>query len=242
MTQRSRTTARLRALCLVVVAGIALTGCGSDEPSTQKTPGKTQTATPSPSASSDEPTADSTVSGDVQVIKVEKYGISFELPKGWITLNAKNVFKGGTKNPFLDEMADRMGMTQDQLVRMFTTSIQTMSITDQGAKHGFVDNVNTVGEERQVNDDIVKLELATVGAKTGEIEHAASPAGDVTRVPYTLKSKATPLTVRAVALIVQTDDAAVWISISSTTDAAAAKIADQIQDSLKRLPGGGPEA
>ena len=109
---------------------------------------------------------------------------------------------------------------------------------DDGAVHGFVDNVNTVGQEGDVNDDQVKLQLATIGAKPGELTHAATPAGDVTRVSYTLPTKTGP-TIRAVALAVRTDAATVVVTVSASTAARADAIADQVQGSLQQLPGGG---
>jgi hypothetical protein len=172
------------------------------------------------------------------VIKVEKYGISFELPKGWLTLDAKNVLRGGVQSPFLKELAGRLGTTPDQLVKVFSSAVQTMSVSDAGAVGGFVDNVNTVGQEGDLNDDQLKLQLATIGARPGEITHASSPAGDVTRVPYALRTKTGP-TIRGVAVAVRTGVATVVITVSSVSEARAAAIADQVQASLARLPGGG---
>jgi hypothetical protein len=173
------------------------------------------------------------------VIAVEKYGISFELPKSWLTLDAKNVLKGGADSPLIKELADRLGASPEQLIQTFSSAVQTMSVSDDGAVHGFVDNVNTVGQEGDVNDDQVKLQLATIGAKPGELTHASSPAGDVTRVPYTLPTKAGP-TIRGVALAVRTSKATVVVTVSSSTAARAGAIADQVQGSLQQLPGGGP--
>jgi hypothetical protein len=173
------------------------------------------------------------------VIAVDKYGISFELPKRWITLDAKNVLRGGVDSPLIKELSDRLGASPEQLVQAFSSAVQTMSVSDAGAVHGFVDNVNSVGQEGDVNDDQVKLQLATLGARPGTLTHATSPAGDVTRVPYTLRTKSGP-TIRAVALAVRTGTATVVVTVSSATAARAAAIADQVQGSLARLPGGGP--
>ncbi|HET6166246.1 MAG TPA: hypothetical protein VFE07_05415, partial [Marmoricola sp.] len=173
------------------------------------------------------------------VVKVEKYGISFELPKGWITLDAKKVFKGDGKNPLLDELADRLGTSREQLVKAFSTVIQTMSVSDQGAVHGFLDNVNSTGQDGDINDDQLKLQLATLGAKIGTIDHETTDAGDVTTVHYSLHSK-TGLTVHAVALAVRLGHATVAITVSASSDDRATRIADQIKGSLKTIPGDGP--
>lgn len=188
------------------------------------------------------PTGTSTTApaADVEVIKVKKFGVSFELPKGWISLDAKQALKGKGKNPFLDDLAERLGMTGEQLTRLFATSVQTMSVSGNGASHGFLTNVNTIGQEGDLNDDQLKLQMATVGAKIGTVAHATADAGDVTRMSYDLTSKG--VTIRGVAIAVHTEVATVLISVSSLSEAESGRIADQIQASLKTIPGTGPNA
>lgn len=251
MTLLSRAARRSLALPLLVITTLTVGGCGSNHaPSATPTlprtsPAATAAASPatetppteSPTASA---TAD-TATGRNQVVKVEKYGVAFELPKGWITLDAKKVLTGTGKNPILDELANRMGTTPEKLAQTFSAAVQTFSVTDEGAHDGFLDNVNTVGQDQVLNDDSIKLQLATVGAKPGTIVHASSAAGDVTRVPYVLPTK-TGLTVQAVAVVVHTAKATVVVTVSSSTAAAAARIADQVEASLKPIPGNGPAA
>jgi hypothetical protein len=241
MKPLSRVRTRLLPLALVLVATSVLSGCGSDEPTARASasPSSTVSASESPSESAGPAESASPASAGAQVVKVEKYGISYELPKGWITLNAKKVFKSGGNSPFLAELADRMGTTREQLLQMFASSVESLSVSDRGAQHGFLENVNTVGQEQVLNDDVIKLQLATIGAKPGTLEHASSPAGDVTRVPYDLPSKA-GFTIRGIALIVYTDNATVIITVSSSSATSGAKIADQIQGSLKKIAGSGP--
>jgi hypothetical protein len=237
MMPLSRIPARLRAGAVLLAAGLVLTGCGG---SSSPKAGASPTASTSASTSSS-PSSASTAKGKAQVVKVTKYGISFEVPKGWITLNAKKVLKGGGsgKNPFLDEIAGRLGMTRDQLVQAFSTLVQTMSVSDEGANHGLLDNVNSVGQDTDVNDDQLKLQLATVGAKAEEFEHATTDAGAVTRAAYQLSSKA-GLTVHGVAIAVHTSTATVLITVSSSSAKNAEQLADHVQASLEKIPGTGP--
>jgi hypothetical protein len=246
--------APVRLLAVSLLSALALTGCGvTGGRTTAPTPATgtpsfsylpTPTPTPTPEAT-DEPTAVPTghstpSSPDAQVVEVTKYGISFELPKGWITLNARKVFReGGARNPVIKELADKLGMSPDQLIRAFSSTLQTMSVTDEGAHDGFLDNVNSIGEAGEVNEDQFKLGLATVGAKPGAFEHATSPAGDVLRVPYTLESKSIGRVLHAVAVVVVGGGQTVTMTVSASSAARAAKIADQIQASLKKIPGGG---
>jgi hypothetical protein len=174
-------------------------------------------------------------------VRVEKYGLSFELPKGWITLDAKKALAGAGKNPIWDELASRMGTNRQHLVEMLSSSVQTFSVSDEGAHHGFLENVNTVGQEQELNDEQIKLQLAAIGAKPGVFVHATSPAGDVTRVAYELPTKA-GLTVRAVVVAVTVDGGTVFVTVSSSRAASAARIADQVQATLAPIPGTGPNA
>jgi hypothetical protein len=241
MTPHSRASLRPLVLTLVVAAAVGLAGCGSDTPaatSTPRSPSPSVTATTGPTGESSATPGEAT--GDTQLVKVEKYGIAFELPKGWITLDAKKVLEdGGGTNPVLDELADRMGMTPEQLTKTFSSSVQTISVSDEGAKHGFLENVNTVGQDQVLNDETIKLQLATIGAKAATFEHVSTPAGDVTRVPYDLPTKI-GLTIRGVAIVVYGDHATVVVTVSSSSAASAAKIADQVQASLEKIPGTGP--
>lgn len=240
--------ASLRTVVAVTAAVIALAGCGSTQsPKAATATSGTPSPSASPSASSSAtptggPTGSPRASAGAQVVEVEKYGVSFELPKSWITLNARKVFKGGAKNPFLAELANRLGTTEQQLVEQFSTVLQTMSVSDAGAAHGFLANVNSVGQEGDVNDEQIKLQLATIGAKPGAFSHATTEAGDLTRIPYDLQPKSVAMTIHAVALAVHTEVATVVITASSSSAKDAAAIADQIQASLKTIPGTGPNA
>jgi hypothetical protein len=252
MTAPSRTSRRPATLAVALLAALVaastLAGCGSDRPAARAS--SSTSPSPSPSASTtdeptdgptDEATDEAPSTGDVQVIKVDKFGVSFELPKGWVTLNARKVLKSTGPNPVLDELADRLGTTRDQLVQQFSAYLQTMSVSDEGAIHGFLDNVNSVGQEGDVNDDQLKLQLATVGAKPGALDHETTDAGDVTVVHYSLSTK-TGLTIRAVALAVHTGPATVVVTVSSSSDQRATKIADQVLASLGKIAGSGPNA
>jgi hypothetical protein len=242
MTSLSR--ARWRALAVTGVTALALAGCGT---STTPKAASASTPIPSPSASSsasstatatptEEPTE--TASAGAEVVKVKKYGISFELPKGWITLDAKKALEGGGTNPFLKDLADRLGASPEQLMQSFSTYVQTFSVSGEGAKHGFLANVNSVGQEGEVNDEQIKLQLATLGAKPGQLDHATTDAGDLTRVPYELKSHG--LTIHVVALAVHPAGATVVVTVSASSTEDADALADQIQASLKKIPGTGP--
>ena len=142
MTSLSRAPRPLLAV-LPLVALLALAGCGGTTPSAapakasttaapSSPPSPTTPASPSSPADTTTTAAPTPSNPQAQVISIDKFGISYELPKSWITLNAKNVLKDGARNPFLKQLADRLGASPDQLVRAFSTAVQSMSVSDSG--------------------------------------------------------------------------------------------------------------
>jgi hypothetical protein len=244
MTTLSRASVRARGLAAVVISAFALAGCGSDS---LRSPDALYTGTPPtgsvPPTVSATPTDDATDEGpsspDAQLIKVRKYGLSFEIPKGWTTLNARKVLKGD--NPGLDTMAKRMGMTGSQFAAMLAAGMEVFAVTDQGAVDGYLDNINVVGQRgTSINEDQIKLQFATIGATPGTFEHATTPAGDVIRVPFTLPIKS--FIAQGVSIIVFTEDSTVNITIGSHSADIPDTVANQIQESLAQIPGSGPDA
>ncbi len=208
----------------VIAPLVTLGGCATSSGVVAGPSPATETVTKSSGEVGDRP------SRDAQVVEVDGYGISFELPKAWMTLDAKEVLD--SSNPVFEEVAARMGMTSQQFVESIGASVLTFSITDRGAVRGFVDNVNSVGMSRsEFSDDRIKLQLATIGAKPARFEHATSAAGDVIRVPY--RWRITGTTVHGVLILVDVGDAATQITVSSHAAGTADKLADRIQRSLR---------
>lgn len=246
MTSLSRASWGVRGLVVVVISAFALAGCGSDSSRSPDalytgTP-PTGTVMPTPTVS-ETPTDDATGEGpsspDAQVIKVPKYGLSFEIPKGWTTLNARKVLKGD--NPGLEALAKRMGLTGGQFAGMLAAGMEVFAVTDEGAVDGYLDNINVVGQRgTTINEDQIKLQFATIGAKPGTFEHATTPVGDVIRVPFTLPIKS--FIAQGVSIIVYTGDSTVNITIGSHSADIADTVANQVQESLATIPGSGPDA
>lgn len=216
MTSRSRT--RAGALGLLLTAALLLTGCGGA----------------SPKAAGTSPSGPGTASAKTHgtVVKVTKYGISFELPQGWISLDAKQVL--AMPNEVMDKLANRFGITTAKLRELFSRQIQTYSVTNQGMVDGFLDNANSVGVHiADVTDDQLKLGLIALRATIGTITHATSTVGPVTRVPYQISIEGHQ--VHATAIVVDTGDDIVTITIATHADQTTTAIADQIQSSLEWL-------
>jgi hypothetical protein len=173
-----------------------------------------------------------------QVVKVKKYGISFELPRGWITLDAKKILT--SDNPGLKALAKRMGTSTDQLNRVIAAGMEVYAVTDRGAIRGYLDNVNVVGQRgTELNDEQIKLQFAAIGAKLGTFQHTATPTGNITRVSFTLPIAGR--TAYGVSVIVYTDDSTVNITAGAHSADVAEDLADEIEGSLRTIPGNGPD-
>jgi hypothetical protein len=226
----------MRLAALLAATALATTACGGGSSSTTAAPtspsSSTTSAAPTDPSSSSVPASTPTLADDEQLIRVTAYGVGFALPKGWTTLDAGHVLRAD--NPALQSFAQRLGTSAQQVVSLLKSNVQTLSVSDEGAHDGFVDNVNSIGgTAASINDDQIKLQLATIAAKVGPIVHARSAAGKVTRVPYHWTSNGR--VIQAQLIIVDLGRQLVSITISSSSAAGAAEIGDQVQRSLQRL-------
>jgi hypothetical protein len=247
MTSVSRLPNHARPAGLLLVAALALAGCGggttrahSPAASSPSSPGApsspSTTGTPSDSSSGSPALSDGKPSSPAfQVVKVAKFGLSFELPKHWTALGSDGVL--GPDSPAVKLLARRLGQSPDDVVRQLRTAVQTMAVSDQGAEGGFLENVVSTGvDQAGLTDDQLKLQLATVGARLTSLRHVTSPVGEITRVAYTLAISGKQFA--GVVLAVSTGEQVALVTVSSHDAASAARRADQVQASLKLLPGG----
>lgn len=206
MQTRSRTPALLAA---VLLAALALTGCGGD------------------GGSGDEPGA--SVREAYQTVEVAKYGISYEVPEGWELLTSDKILDAD--NPAVQQFAERLGQEPEQVAAMLNQSIDTMAVTDEGMDHGFVENVNSTGNPgMEFNDEQIKLQLISVGAKVNATTTVDTAVGEVLRVEYS-----TPVgesTANGVFLGIDTGDDFMVVTVTAYSAEKASARADQIQESF----------
>lgn len=226
MTVKSGWTGERAWLLWVLATLVAVGGCATTPTRTADRPAATVTA----SEHADDASDTDPVGQDAQVVEIAKYDLAFEIPAGWMSLDARNLLD--PSNPAVKELADRMGASPEQFVEGLGKAVLTFSITDEGAVDGFVDNVNSVEvPQADFNDDQLKLDLASMGAKPEEPEHVSTPAGEITRVPYTVEIQG--MTVHGVALVLDAGEAATSITVSSHSPVKAEELADQIVASLR---------
>lgn len=216
---------RAAVAALATAAVLALTGCGSSD-------GTEPEAAPTRTATKDAAAKDATSSAAVQVVELDKYGISFEIPKGWTKIDKADVLTADS--PMVKSFAEKLGQPAAQVASMMRSSMDVMAVTDQGMVSGFLENVNAVGVPGQrVNKGQLKLQLLSIGAKVGAVTEVESPVGTVVRAPYRLTTNGT--TVNGTALAMNAGNAYVVITISAHGRAASDDRADQIQASLAKL-------
>ena len=221
------------ALGLVLAATLLLSACGGGDSSTDDKPAAEKPSSPSSATTTASAASDGKPSSaDFQVIKVTKYGISFEVPKGWTSLGADGVLTAD--NPTVKELAEKLGKTPAEIAQLMSSSIETMSLSDKGAQSGFTENVNSTGVAfPDVSDAQIGAQLTAIGAKVDSLEHVSSPIGEIVRIAYTLTTQGT--TFRGVALGIDTGDDFVTVTVSAHDEKGAAARADQVQASLKEI-------
>jgi hypothetical protein len=225
----------LRVASVLLVAALAVSACGGHASSTSADTG---TPAPSTSATSSESTqaggsshgADPATGG--RLVRVAKYAISYRVPQGWISVDGKALLR--RDNPVLAQVANRLGLTVDQLITSIGNNIQAYSISDKGAVGGVLDTVNLIGVPTSgVTGDQIRVQLAGIGAKPGRSVSAHTPVGHVARVPYVWDTNGHRI--YGVSMAVDLGTATAQITVSAHDAPSARSIADLVQGSLQKL-------
>lgn len=205
-------------------------GSASSSPSagTEATPSETASDTTSDTAS-DDASASTAPSGDGQVVSAE--GISFEVPTSYLAADAEEVLSG-TDSEVTDDLAERLGVTPEQLKQQFG-SIALFAI-DQDAQPGaFADNVNlisTTGASLPTEDE-ARQQIEQLGFAVDGVDQVSTPAGDGFVVSYTGNLRGLDISGRGV--VVDVDGTVHNITISAGDAATADALLDQVTSTLQ---------
>lgn len=244
MTSGTRALPRLLSLLLGAALAVTLAGCGasSDDTFEELKGGTTPTAAPSTGKPSSPQASDGDGVGPGKVLKIKKYGVSFEVPKSWMSLDAgealKNVGKG---NKDIEEFADRLGSDTDSFLKMLRNNIQTMSVSTDGAEKGFVANINSmVIPVADPTAEELKLGLAAVGGKFIDQDSPDNEYGDVIRIRYTLQTGSGKIQGTFVGF--DAGEVFVQITVSSLSRTESDELSDLVARTVRTYGAAGAEA
>ena len=147
----------------------------SDATASPEAPEPTQ---PEPEREPDTPERGAPVPDGYRIVRAEESGIELATPETWTLIKAEEIANGD--NPVLDEYADSLGLTPEQM-RMAFQQIDLMAMAVNG------DNINVVparGLAEIPTDASFRAQLEVIGAKITEIHDAETPAGPGRVVHY----------------------------------------------------------
>ena len=161
--------------------------------------------------------------------------VSFELPEGWAVLDSEQAREkaGSDANPMLGELADRMGMSEDQLSAQME-AIELFAAAPGGAVDGFLTNVNVIEQPSPPGGvpegDGMRMELMTFADEVGDIEPIDADGIEGVRAEYSFATG--DLSLHGVQLYVEAGDEIAIITVSATEADDADEVAEAIEDSL----------
>ena len=119
--------------------------------------------------------------------RVEADGISFAVPKRWLALDADELADGAADSEVLEQFAENAGVSKDQLLEVMR-SVDLYLVSDEGARGGFVDNVNVFDQAGALpNDSTLELSMIRFGAKDVHLTHRMTDDGDVAVAAYDME-------------------------------------------------------
>jgi hypothetical protein len=162
--------------------------------------------------------------------------MAFVVPRGWVSLDAGDALEGQESNPAFADMAKRMGMEPEQLLRAMG-SVDLLIVDGGGVRNGFLDNINAIGGHGNApNDTQIKLQILQLGAQFGGIDHRTQ-AGGTSVANYSMVVAEHRIFGRA--LVAPTEDGFVWITVTSRDRARLEQLAELVLDSLAPTTGSG---
>lgn len=235
---------RRHAAVPLVLSLFLLVGCsddGSDEADTSNGSDTTATASPeageatdTPDAEDPEETGDDAADVPDGMQLVDAAGIQFALPAGWTVLDPAEVAEGSGDNQAVQEMADRIGATPEQFEQMLS-SLDLYAVTDQGARGGFLDNVNVVAADGPLpNDSQIRQQYLAVGADVDSLERS-DDGTETVRVAGTMEVQGNSHALEALA--VGQDDQYVVVTVSAGQADTARELMDGIAETLTTSDG-----
>jgi hypothetical protein len=163
--------------------------------------------------------------------RVSAAGISFRVPAGWEEVDPEDVTEGVEQENRMADLIEQSGLTPDQFRRMMS-NIDLLLMSDERPQPGFVDNVGVLPiPGRMPSDRLLRRELTRGGGlDVLDVFHEQTQLGDATVVVY--QQELADHRIHNEAVVAETADGLVSVTISASTRETADEIADGILNTL----------
>lgn len=229
LRRSGRRTVRALASSVLVVT---LAACGSggssgEEAAPSEPEPSSESSAPDDPSESDTAEESSEQSGDA----ISVSGISFVPPEKWMKIEAEELQARGQGSKELAEAAEAMGMAPEQLVQVMGQA-DLFLFDPQSPNKDFADNINVLapGGELPPTEEI-RRQYEQLGATVSDVTTEDSDLGEVVVVAYSLPAGPT-LEVTGRSLTMEGAEGLVTLTVSTTDDAKAAQVADDVLATL----------
>jgi len=119
--------------------------------------------------------------------RVRVDGLSFEVPRGWTTLDPDDVADRAGSSKTLSALANRVGMTNDQVVQRMR-AVDAVLYRDEGVRNGLVDTISvfTVPGAGLPDEEALEQEFLRLGADVHVMRRQPTDAGDTIVAEYSI--------------------------------------------------------
>jgi hypothetical protein len=203
---RMTPTRRARLAAPLLLAGLALAGCSSDDTGGSEGSGE----------------GDSGSGNEVSAL-----GVSFEVPEGWEELDPEDA---DIPDEEAGELAEGLGLTPEQFDQT-VRSVDLFVVDGDGPQDGFLSNVNVLGQTGELPPDAqLEQQFLQLGAEGVGVSQEDAAIGEVVAVEYSLAIQDN--SVEGVSYLLPRDGEVVTITVSTPDRTQTQEIGDAILESL----------
>lgn len=170
-----------------------------------------------------------------RIEEVDEVGLSFAVPADWITVDADDVVDAAAGTEELDELADRLGVDPATIAELAGEGIAAAVVAPPGSESGPA-NLNVI--ELPIPGGLppramLEAGITSAGAEVLDVEVVERAGLPIVEIRYRLEVEGQ--TFEGVAAFVETDDAAVSLTVSAADRAEADRVADLAVTTLDTL-------
>lgn len=217
---------------VILLVPVALLACTSDDDADPADTSASETTEAiEPTSGTTETVRTASIPSDARVIEVEELGVRFAAPAGWETVDPDEL-DDDPANTVLDELAERAGVTPDELAASIEEGVELYVFSDE-PDDSYTANINILAAPADAvpSDAELTADFEALGANNVEIERSTTSAGaEAVSARYTVRLG--DLRVRGVSVFTETDDGVVNITASTTNRREANDLGELIRSSI----------